>query len=184
MRHGVARKNNHWIDIITLEPARFRSVSGSRIGVGIDRCRLFFEFYMEKFMTPQRVAFDQLPGPRFFGGWTPLSDPQVIYSLSRQDHQLFFCNHSPFCLDQVSYTSVGSASGDSPEDPVIVTKPFDINYLQVEPKQAVLVDEFDDDWDGDFLIMSGIEVSIGDQIESFMTAEKGGPLTEVLKYKD
>lgn len=122
-----------------------------------------------------------MPGSRFPGGWTPKSDPRVIYSLCRVGNQLFFLNHGHTDLSRVVYTAIGTASGDFPGDPGLTTKPLEISYDNVLPEQAILVDEFDEYFDCDFLVIANIIVHLNGKIESFSVAGKGGPRTQVLK---
>lgn len=127
----------------------------------------------------QRTTVEAMPSSRF-GGWTPKQDPRVQFSLCRVNEKLYFLNQTTQALDTVTYTSIGFVRTDD-EGGSAPTTSFDLSYDSVLPGEAVLLDEFDDYFDGDCLIYTVIEVQAGGKTENFSASGKGGPRTTVLK---
>ena len=127
----------------------------------------------------ERTTVTAMPESRF-GGYVPKNDPRVQFSLCRVGDKLYFLNQSNQMLNRVSNASNGVGLIDDEGDSVS-TSTFKITYETVAPGEAVLIDEFDEIWDSDFLINTQIIVETDQSIENFLSCDKGGTYTKVLK---
>ena len=102
----------------------------------------------------ERTTVTAMPESRF-GGYVPKNDPRVQFSLCRVGEKLYFLNQSNQMLNRVSNASNGVGLIDD-EGGTVSTSTFKITYETVAPGEAVLIDEFDEIWDSDFLINTQI----------------------------
>ena len=130
-------------------------------------------------LEKHRTTVAAMPASRF-GGWTPKLDPRVQFSLCRVGGKLYFLNQTAQVLDKVTNTSVGIVRTDD-EGGGAPTSEFKVSYDMVQPGEAVLMDEFDDCFDGDCVVYAVIDVQADGNTESFSVSAKGGLGTKVLK---
>lgn len=127
----------------------------------------------------ERTTVTAMPESRF-GGYVPKNDPRVQFSLCRLGEKLYFLNQSNQMLNRVSNASSGVALIEG-EGGTASTSAFKITYETVAAGEAVLIDEFDEIWDSDFLINTQIIVETDQGTENFRRCDKGGAHTKVLK---
>ena len=127
----------------------------------------------------ERTTVTAMPESRF-GGYAPKNDPRVQFSLCRLGEKLYFLNQSHQMLNRVSNASSGVALIEG-EGGTASTSAFKITYETVAAGEAVLIDEFDEIWDSDFLINTEIIVETDQGTENFLSCDKGGAYTKVLK---
>ena len=102
---------------------------------------------------------------------TKSTDPERIFYLTCWSGQnafqeeVFFVNNSDEKLDYVRPASGGFATCDDEVIPMN-QKPDCIEYRDVQPNEAVMIDVYDSIFDGDFVISWGVELkspSLGEQ---------------------
>lgn len=94
---------------------------------------------------------------------TEVADPEKIFYLTcwggpnPTEEYVWFVNNSDETLDYVRPSSGGFATSD--DDVIPMTQnPDSVEYLDVKPHEAVLIDVYDEIFDGDFVISWGVEV--------------------------
>jgi hypothetical protein len=113
-------------------------------------------------------------------------DENIFYLMSESDDGLiwdvWFVNNSNEVLTSVSNSSGGFATVD---DDVIPMTTVDAHiYRNVQPKEAVLIDEYDVHFDGDFMITFGADVTASSFGSRHFSARlKKGEIPNAVLYK-
>ena len=121
---------------------------------------------------------------------TELANPEKVFYLTCfagqntfQD-EVWFVNNSPETLDYVRPASGGFATSD--DDVVPMTQsPDSVVYTDVKPNEAVMIDVYDIVFDGDFMILWGVELKSPSLGERYFGSypDKGHAPEVVLHWK-
>jgi len=96
--------------------------------------------------------------------------------------ELFFVNHSPETLTRVVNASAALLKTD---EAIVGTSTMHLSYADVQPGEAVKIDEFDDFYDLDELIIDHVTLDSPSQGRiGFTVAAKGGCNSMVLLWED
>jgi len=105
------------------------------------------------------------------------------FCLSRRQGELYFVNHSDETLTWVANGSVGGFSDQT--EGAVLSGEARCRYDAVQPKEAVLIDVFDDEFDADMYIASEVALASPTLGElTFFVSDKGGQGSIVLLWQD